>query len=117
MKEYGGVDVYIHISVVGIATGYGMDDRRGQSSSPGRVKNILSSTSSKPALGSTQPIKWEPGSLSPEVKRPGREADHSPPASAEVKNMWFILELSNTISVNLSRWTFSGNGFEKRNVP
>jgi hypothetical protein len=24
----------------------------------------------------------------PEVKRPGREADHSPPCSAEVKNAW-----------------------------
>jgi hypothetical protein len=28
------------------------------------------------------------GALSPGVKRPGREADHSPPASAEVKKMW-----------------------------
>jgi hypothetical protein len=24
----------------------------------------------------------------PGVKRPGREADHSPPSSAEVKNIW-----------------------------
>jgi hypothetical protein len=29
------------------------------------------------------PIQWVPG-----VKRPGREADHSLPASAEVKKMW-----------------------------
>jgi hypothetical protein len=28
------------------------------------------------------------GALSLEVKRPGREADYSPPASAEAKNMW-----------------------------
>jgi hypothetical protein len=28
------------------------------------------------------------GALSPEVKRPGREADHSLPFSAEVKNAW-----------------------------
>jgi hypothetical protein len=27
------------------------------------------------------------GALSPGVKRPGREVDHSPPASAEVKNI------------------------------
>jgi len=27
------------------------------------------------------------GALSSEVKRPGREADHSPPSSAEVKNV------------------------------
>jgi hypothetical protein len=26
------------------------------------------------------------GALSPGVKRPGREADHSPPSSADVKN-------------------------------
>jgi hypothetical protein len=30
--------------------------------------------------------KWVPGVLSLGVKRPGREADHSPPSSAEVKN-------------------------------
>jgi hypothetical protein len=28
------------------------------------------------------------GALSPGIKRPGREADHSPPSSAEVKNAW-----------------------------
>jgi hypothetical protein len=33
-------------------------------------------------------IQWVPGALSPGVKRQGREADHSPPASAEVKKMW-----------------------------
>jgi hypothetical protein len=34
----------------------------------------------------TQPrIQWLPGALSLGVKRPGREADHSPPSSAEVK--------------------------------
>jgi hypothetical protein len=40
-------------------------------------------------LGPTQPaIQWVPGALSLEVKRPGREADHSPPSSAKVKNAW-----------------------------
>jgi hypothetical protein len=34
------------------------------------------------------PIPWVPVALSPRVKRPGREADHSPPASAEAKKMW-----------------------------
>jgi hypothetical protein len=41
------------------------------------------------ALESTQPpIQWVPGVLSLGLKRPGHEADHSPPSSAEVKNAW-----------------------------
>jgi hypothetical protein len=64
----------------------GPRDRR---SSPGTVKNFLLSTWSRPVLGSSQPpIQWVPGTLSPRVKRQGREADHSPPTSAEVKKMW-----------------------------
>jgi hypothetical protein len=63
--------------------------RRSRSLSPGRVKNFHFSTSSRPALRSTQPpIQWVPGALSTGVKRSGREADHSPPTSAEVKNTW-----------------------------
>jgi hypothetical protein len=46
-------------------------------------------TISRMALGPTQPpIQWVSGALSLGVKRPGREADHSPPSSAEVKNVW-----------------------------
>jgi hypothetical protein len=38
------------------------------------------------ALGPTHPpIQWVPGALSLGVNRPGREADHSSPTSAEVK--------------------------------
>jgi hypothetical protein len=40
-------------------------------------------------MGPNQPpIQWVLGALSLGVKRPGREADHSPPSSAEVKNVW-----------------------------
>jgi hypothetical protein len=52
-------------------------------------KHISSSltTACRTALGSTQPpIQWVPGALSLGVKRPGREADHSPPSNTEVKN-------------------------------
>jgi hypothetical protein len=53
------------------------------------IKNFLFSTSFKPALRPTQsPIQWVPGDLSPGVKRQGREADHSSPASSKVKKMW-----------------------------
>jgi hypothetical protein len=31
------------------------------------------------------PVQWVPGALSLGVKRPGREADHLPPSSAEIK--------------------------------
>jgi hypothetical protein len=41
------------------------------------------------ALGLTQPpIQRETGAVSLGVKRPGREADHSPPNTVEVKNWW-----------------------------
>jgi hypothetical protein len=47
-------------------------------------QDIPFSSSSRPALAPTQPpIYWVPG-----AKRPGSEADHSPPTSAEVKNTW-----------------------------
>jgi hypothetical protein len=70
-------------SSVGTATGHGLDDREGRSSSPGKVKDFLLSRSSRPVLGFTQPpIQWVRG-----VKRSGREADHSPPTSAEIKKM------------------------------
>jgi hypothetical protein len=36
-------------------------------------------------LPTQPPIQWVPGALSPRAKRPGREADHSLPSSAEVK--------------------------------
>jgi hypothetical protein len=40
-------------------------------------------------LGPTQPpIQWETGALFLGIKQPGREADHSPPFSVEIKNAW-----------------------------
>jgi hypothetical protein len=55
---------------------------------------FLFSTASRPALLPTQPsIKWVSGSLSPGLKRPGHEADHTRPSSAEF-NVWTIPPLS-----------------------
>jgi hypothetical protein len=61
---------------------------RGWSSSPGRDKNFVFSTSSKPALEPTQPpVQSVPVGSFLGVKAAGAEADHSPPTSAEVKKM------------------------------
>jgi len=54
------------------------------------------STASRPAVGPTQPpIQWVHGYPFPGVKRPEREADHSPP-TAEVKNVWRYTSTPNT---------------------
>jgi hypothetical protein len=64
----------------------GLESRRG-------LGIFLFTTASRTALVPTQPpIQWVPGSLSLGLKRPGREADHSPPSSAEVKE-WVELYL------------------------
>jgi hypothetical protein len=81
------------VSALGIATGYGLDDEGDEVRVPIGSKNV--SKSSRPALGSTQPpTQWVPGALSPGVKRPEHEAEHSPPTSAKVKKMWMYTSTS-----------------------
>jgi hypothetical protein len=72
---------------VGIALGYGLDDWGSRVRFPALGLGIfLFTTASRTALGPTQPpIQWVPGALPLGVKRLGREADHSPPSNAEVK--------------------------------
>jgi hypothetical protein len=66
--------------------GYGLDDRGSKVRFPAGAGTFLFTTASRTVLGPTQsPIQWVPGALSLGVKRPAREADHSPPSSAEVK--------------------------------
>jgi hypothetical protein len=73
-------------SSVGIALGYGLNDWGSRVRFPAGAGIFLFTTASRTALGPTQPpIQWVPGALSLGVKRPVREADHSPPSSAEVK--------------------------------
>jgi hypothetical protein len=76
-------------SSVVIALGYVLDDRGSRVRFPAGAGIFLFTTASRTALEPNQPpIQWVPGALSLVVKRPGREADHSPPASAEDKNAW-----------------------------
>jgi hypothetical protein len=57
----------------------GLDDRQEQGI-------FVFVTACRLALGPTQPlIQWVAEALILGVKLPGREADHSPPSSAEVK--------------------------------
>jgi hypothetical protein len=76
---------------------YGLD---GRVSNSGRDKIFLLFTISRPALGSKgPPTQWVRGPISQRVKRPGRETDHSPPSSAEMKNGGAILQL-----LHMSSW-------------
>jgi hypothetical protein len=90
-KSYG--------SSVGIVTGWRIgvlwfDSQR-------RLRIFLLTTVSRTALGPTQPpIQRVAGALSLGVKLPGREADHSPPFSAEVKE-WVELYLHSPGSWNM----------------
>jgi len=44
-----------------------------------------------------RPIQWVPGVVFPGIERSGSETDHSPPSSAEVKNVWSYLSISPTL--------------------
>jgi hypothetical protein len=69
---------------ISLTLGYGLDAQG--SIAGGGLGIFLLTTESRTALGPSQPpIQWVRGALSLEVKGPGREADHSPPSSAEVK--------------------------------
>jgi hypothetical protein len=63
-----------------------MDDRGTRVRFPAGAGNFSLHHRVQTALGPIHtPIQWVPGALSLGVKRPGREADHSPPSSAQVK--------------------------------
>jgi hypothetical protein len=71
-------------SSVCTAPGYGLD---GRGSIPGSGKIFLLFKPPRPALGPIKPpIQWVLGAVSTGVKRPGREADHSSPYRADIKN-------------------------------
>jgi hypothetical protein len=60
-----------------------------RSSSPGSVKIFFFSMTSRPVLRPSHlPTQWVSGALASRIKRPGREADHSPQTSAKFKKIW-----------------------------
>jgi hypothetical protein len=96
------VTVFIlQVSSVGIAIGYGLDDRG----------SILDSSKRFISIPQHSDRRWRPSNLLPNgyqaffslgVKRPGLEANHSPPCSAEIKNGDAIPPLPKTCS-----WRFA----------
>jgi hypothetical protein len=87
------IEAGITLCSYGIQVGrLGFDAWQGQ-------ETFLYSTATRPALGLTQPpTQRVPGTLSSEVKRPGREVNHSPQSSTEVKNGGAIYALPSTFS-------------------
>jgi hypothetical protein len=85
---------------VGIALGDGLDYRGSRVQLPAGTGNFSLHHRVQNGLGPTQPpIQWVPAVLSLGVKRPGREADHSFPSSAEVKE-WVELHLHSPITLS-----------------
>jgi hypothetical protein len=75
-------------STVGIATGYGLDDRGFGVQI--RVGVRVFTSPCLPDGSGVHPTSYPigTGARSPGVKRPGRETDHSTPTNAEVKKIW-----------------------------
>jgi hypothetical protein len=87
------------MSSVGKVLGYGLDDRDSRVRFPAGAGNFsLPHRAQNGSGGLPAPIQWVPGALSLGVKRPGREADRSPPSSAEVKECVELYPLPNTLS-------------------
>jgi hypothetical protein len=84
-------------SSVSIVSGYGLDDRAIEVRFPDKDKRIFPLVSvCRPALGPTQPpVQWVPGGPFPGAKaQPRRDADRSPPSSAEAENEWKLYLVS-----------------------
>jgi hypothetical protein len=60
---------------------------------------LLATASGQTLEPTSPPVRWVPRGLYPGAKRTGREIDHSPPSSAEVKNKW-----SKTSTPRTSSW-------------
>jgi hypothetical protein len=82
--------MWSRVSSVSIVSEYGQDDRTIGVRFPAGAEDFSSSLCLQTGSGAHLVqclVQWVPGVLFPGVKtRPGRDADHSPPSSAEVEN-------------------------------
>jgi hypothetical protein len=88
-------------SSVGIVLGYGLDDRGSTVRSLAGAGNFFFfflPPRPERLWGSPDLLSAVPGAFSLGIKRPGREADHSPPSSAKSKCVELYLHSSNTPS-------------------
>jgi hypothetical protein len=75
------------VSFSGIGTDYGLDNQMIGVQIPVGARNFSLHHRVQTGPGPTQPpSQWVPGTPSVGASQPGREADHSPPSSADVKN-------------------------------
>jgi hypothetical protein len=86
---YTYIDEKSRDSSVGIALGYGLKNRSSRVQFPVGAGNFTLHQRVQKSSGA-HPASYSMGTGVPSLgaKRPGREADHSPPSSAEVKNAW-----------------------------
>jgi hypothetical protein len=75
-------------SAVGIATGYGLDERGVGVRVPVGARIFTSPCRPDQLWGPPNLLSNGFRGLSPGVKRPGRVADHSHPTNAEIKKTW-----------------------------
>jgi hypothetical protein len=75
--------------------GYGLEGRGIGVRFPAGERDFLIPKAPRPGSGSTQlPMQGVQGAVSPEVKWPGREGDHSHLSSAKNKNTWIYTSTS-----------------------
>jgi hypothetical protein len=77
---------------------YGLDDRGGRSSGTDWVKNFFLQVVPTGSRNHQASYPMDIGNFSLSVKRPGREADHSPPTSVEIKKIWIYTSTPHTPS-------------------